>query len=159
MCFNKKAVCTYLLLLPHLLFPSRCSFIFHHLTCSCNHPPTIPTNNSLLYFSQFWPSYFISLLVHKIIPTISTNTPFLYILTFFCLPIFVYSHPSNPHQKFFLLLQPFSQFRLFQGMTLLNISMFTWSLDRNRSADNHWFPIFSDKENWCSTGSCLWWRC
>lgn len=153
MCFSKKVVCTYLLLLP-LCVPLFFTTLFVHATT-----PTIPTNNSLLYFSQFWPSYFISLLVHKIIPTISTNTPFLYILTFFCLPIFVYSHPSNPHQKFFLLLQPFSQFRLFQGMTLLNISLFTWSLDRNRSADNHWFPIFSDKENWCSTGSCLWWRC
>ena len=44
---------------------------------------------------------FPSLLFNKIILTIHTYTPFLYITAFCHLPIFAYNHPSNLHQKCF----------------------------------------------------------
>ena len=42
-----------------------------------------------------------TLLAHKIIFTIPTNTPFLYTPAIFHLPCFTYSHPYNLHQKYF----------------------------------------------------------
>ena len=40
-------------------------------------------------------------LVHKIMPTIPTNTPLLYNSAIFHLPHFVYHHPNNLHQKYY----------------------------------------------------------
>ena len=40
------------------------------------------------------------LLVHKIIRTIPTNTPFLYTSTVFHIPSFAHNHPNNLHQKY-----------------------------------------------------------
>ena len=41
------------------------------------------------------------LLVHKIILTIRTNTPFLYTSAIFHLRIFAYNHPNNLNKKYF----------------------------------------------------------
>ena len=61
----------------------RCPFIFDYSTCSSNPPPPYPLSpcnlhqQFLSYLSQFSPPYFTSLLVHKNITSIPTNTPFL----------------------------------------------------------------------------------
>ena len=44
---------------------------------------------------------FPPLLVHKIILTIPTNTPFLYTSAIFNLPIFSYNHSNNLNEKYF----------------------------------------------------------
>ena len=41
------------------------------------------------------------LVVHRIILTITTNTPFFYILALFHLPFFAYIDPYNLHEKVF----------------------------------------------------------
>ena len=72
---------------------------------------TVPINNPLLYFNHFSPFCFTSLLVCKTIYSILTMTSFLYNSAIFHLPT-CDSHSYNPHQKPFLLPQPFSRFRL-----------------------------------------------
>lgn len=72
---------------------------------------TVPINNPLLYFNHFSPFCFTSLLVCKTIYSILTMSSFLYNSAIFHLPT-CDSHSYNPHQKPFLLPQPFSRFRL-----------------------------------------------
>ena len=56
------------------------------------------------------------LLVHKIIPTIPNNSPFLYTSAIFYLLIFAYNQPSQQSiAKISSLPQPLSQFSLHQG--------------------------------------------
>ena len=56
------------------------------------------------------------LLVHKIIPTIHNNSPFLYTSAIFYLLIFAYNQPSQQSiAKISSLPQPLSQFSLHQG--------------------------------------------
>ena len=56
------------------------------------------------------------LLVHKIIPTIPNNSPFLYTSAIFYLLIFAYNQPSQQSiAKISCLPQPLSQFSLHQG--------------------------------------------
>ena len=50
----------------------------------------------------------IPLLVHKIIFTIPTNTPFLYTSAISHLVLFAYKHPINLHQKYFPYLNHFA---------------------------------------------------
>ena len=83
------------------------------LPYSCIQLP--PQSSPKFFFSKFSLHYSFHLLVHKIILTIPTNTPFFYTSTFFHLPIFAYSNPYNLHQKYFSLPHPFRQFRLHQG--------------------------------------------
>ena len=74
----------------------------------------IPYGSNTLPLSQF--SHPFSLfLVHKIIPTIPTNTLFLYNSAIFHLPLFVYNHPNNLHQKYYPYLKTFCEFSLRQG--------------------------------------------
>ena len=110
--------------------------------------PTISTRNPFLYFSQFSPPYFTSLLVHKTVSTIPTITLLSSIPL--CLPIFTYSHSCHPHQKSFPLARLFSQFRLRQELNEqlrfwwtdnLNLSLFPWAMDRDNNFHYHWFLI------------------
>ena len=73
---------------PELSKNGKCFFNFHHPTATT---PTIPTNNPFLYFSQFFPPYFASLLVRKTITTNPMNTPYLYISAIFHFTIFTYT--------------------------------------------------------------------
>ena len=72
------------------------------------------------------------LLVHKIILTIPTNTPFLYNSVIFHHPFFAYNYPNNPHQKYFTYLKQFSNsgcvkvqrnYGVLWGLTLFNLSL------------------------------------
>lgn len=92
----------------------KCSFIFRHPSCSYDHANN-STNNPFFYFSQFSPSFLISLLVHKTIPSNPSNTPFLYTSAISRLSIFTYCHYHNPYQKSFPPPWPSSQFRFCQG--------------------------------------------
>ena len=92
----------------------KCSFIFKtllvHTTTS-----TISIKNPFLRFRQFSPPILL-LLVHKIIPTIPNNSPFLYTSAIFYLLIFAYNQPSQQSiAKISSLPQPLSQFSLHQG--------------------------------------------
>ena len=59
----------------------------------------MPTNNFFLDFSYFWPSYFTSLYVLKVIPAILSNSLFLYTSVAFSLCTSSYSHTYSPNQK------------------------------------------------------------
>ena len=72
------------------------------------------------------------LLVHKIILTIPTNTPFLYNSVIFHHPFFAYNYPNNLHQKYFTYLKQFSNsgcvkvqrnYGVLWGLTLFNLSL------------------------------------
>ena len=87
-------------------------------------------------------------LVQKITLTITTNTPFLYTSAIFHLPIFVYSHPYNLHQKHFPYLSHLAN---------------AGCVKRQLSKEVMWVPTLipyrSDSENWCIAGGSLWWTC
>ena len=59
-------------------------------------PPNICSSISVDFYLPISP-----LLIHKIILTISTYTPFLYASAIFQVSIFTYNHANNPHQKHF----------------------------------------------------------
>ena len=59
-------------------------------------PPNICSSISVGFYLPISP-----LLIHKIILTISTYTPFLYTSAIFQVSIFTYNHANNPHQKHF----------------------------------------------------------
>ena len=116
---------------------------------------TVPINNPLLYFNHFSPFCFTSLLVCKTIYSILTMTSFLYNSAIFHLPT-CDSHSYNPHQKPFLLPQPFSRFRLLWRTN-----------ERDSCQDLHYFilslfpgpcfpiPHCSESENLCIAHSGL----
>ena len=62
-------------------------------------PPKISSSTSVNFHFTLPP-----LLVHKIIFTIPTNTPFLYTIRIFHFLISAYYHPNNLHENFFLYL-------------------------------------------------------
>ena len=111
---------------------------------SLRSPPKIRSSTLVSFYLPIPPS-----LVHKIIITIPTNTPFLYTSATL--------HPSNfcaqPSQqsapKAFSLPQPFSQFRLHQGTRELGSLVRTQAvlispfllMDSDNRAHNPWFPI------------------
>ena len=74
----------------------RCYLIFITLLLHT----TIPTISVLLLQSIFT-SLFRPYLLKKSFLQYLTNTPFLYTTAIFHLPIFVYNHPNNIHQKYF----------------------------------------------------------
>ena len=77
----------------------RCSFIFTTLLAH-----TITLKSPLKVCSSTSVDFYLptpSLIVHKIILTISNDTPFLYTFKIFHFPIFAYNHPNNLHQKYF----------------------------------------------------------
>ena len=101
-----------------------------------------------------------SLLVHKIILTTPTNTPFLYTSAVFLPPIFAYGHPYNLHQKYFPYLSHLANSGMLKGppvskgvlwgLTLFwSLSLLTQSIEKDNRAHNHWFLI----------AKSLWWRC
>ena len=59
-------------------------------------PPRIRSTTSVNFYLPI-----PSVLVHKTILKIPSNTPFLYTSAIFHLPIFAYNHPNNLHQKYF----------------------------------------------------------
>ena len=94
-----------------------------------------------------------SLLVHKIILTIPTNSLFLYTSTIFHLPIFAYSHPYNLHQKYF----PYLDHLANSGCVKWPVSKgVLWGLTQDSQS---LIPYRISSENWCIVVSSLWWRC
>ena len=92
------------MLIAHLFFTTP----LNHTTT-----PNNPYHQFLPVLQQIWPFFFISLVVHKTIPTIPTNTLFIYTsAAIFHLPIFAYSYSYNLYQK--SLPSPFNQFRFHQ---------------------------------------------
>ena len=81
-----------------------------NLTCAYNHPYNL-CQKSIPPFSVNFHLPIATLLVHKIILAIPTNTSFLYNSVIFCLLFCI--HPSLQP---FPLLQPFSLYRLCQGI-------------------------------------------
>ena len=77
----------------------RCSFISKTLLC-IQLPLQSLTKIITLTSTNFYLPI-LSSLVHKIIPTIPTNTPFLFNSANFHFPIFAYSYLFNVNQKYF----------------------------------------------------------
>ena len=101
---------------PELSKNGKCFFNFHHPTATT---PTIPANNPFLYFSQFLPPYFASLLVRKTITTNPMNTLISISQPFFTSQ-YLHIQPSlQSRSKILLLLLLFSQFRLYHGSSLM----------------------------------------
>ena len=67
---------------------------------------SLPRNSSFSSVNFHFP--ISPLLVYKIILTIPTNTLFLYNSAIFHLPLFVYNHLNNLHQKYFPYLKDFA---------------------------------------------------
>ena len=88
---------------------------------------------SLFLLQLFFTPYFISC-VHKIIPTIPTNTPFLYISAIFQL---------STCSWLSLQCQPII---LSDTGHCFNLSLLSWSMDRNNRAYNHWSFILQTKK-------------
>ena len=81
----------------------RSSFILVHTINA-----TIPTKKQFLYFSQFLHPYSTLTFSQNHPYNPLANTPCLYISAIFHLPIFVYNHPNNLHQKYFPYLNHFA---------------------------------------------------
>ena len=73
---------------------------FHNPSFAYNHPYNLHQKSVLLLQSIFT-SLFRPYLLKKSFLQSLTNTPFLYTSAIFHLPIFVYNHPNNIHQKYF----------------------------------------------------------
>ena len=72
---------------------------FYNPTCAYNHSYNLHQKSVPLVqptFSILFHSYF-----NKVILTTPPNTPFLYTLAIFHLPVFAYNHPRNLHQRYF----------------------------------------------------------
>ena len=121
---------------------------FHNLTCTCNQPNNL-YQNLFLYFSQFSPP-FPTILVHKIILTIPTNTQFLYTSVILHLLIFPYNLLNNHHQKYFptSAIEPFQAASRDQGArkscedwNCVNLPLLPQSMESDNRAYDHWLLI------------------
>ena len=92
----------------------------------------------------------LPLIVHKIIFTIPTNTPFLFTSAISHLLIFAYNHPNKLHQKHFPYLNHFANTdqetrnqkarKSFEDWHCFNLSLLQ-GIDSESRAENHWFFI------------------
>ena len=130
---------------------------FHNPSCAYNHIYNLRKKSVSLLQSIF------TSLVH---PYLSTKSSLLSPLTLpsttsaiFHLPIFVYNHPNNLHQKHF----PNSAIYPIQAASrdrhCFNISILPHSMDSDNRAHDYWFLITkAQAKNWCIVCSSLWWR-
>ena len=108
------------------------------------------------------------LLVHRIILTITTNTPLPIYLSNFESPHFCAQPSQQSRPKILSLLQPFSQFTLRQGTRDLGslvrtstvlISFFFFKYGQWYQGLQSLIPYHSGSENWWIAGCSIWWGC